>query len=192
MEFGVLGGWSARIFCEVMRDIFNLNNVYLFDSFEGTWPEYTSAVDRNSYRIGGRNVWSDKMKFPADFPKQFGQAHQWHIRDRLSEVIRPDRIIVRQGVSSETLKDPPREKVSVAHIDCDLYQSTIEVLEGLHHGNAQDGTVCCSTIGTGNKAHPNYGERRAFREFLEGQEDFSATPWFTYGWSGQRISYDAK
>ena len=192
MEFGVLGGWSARIFCEVMRDIFNLNNVYLFDSFEGL-PEYTSAVDRNSYEIGGRNVWSDKMKFPADFLKQFGQAHQWHIRDRLSEVIRPDRIIVRQGFYSETLKDPPREKVSVAHIDCDLYQSTIEVLEGLHHGNClQDGTVLLFDDWNCNKAHPNYGERRAFREFLEGQEDFSATPWFTYGWAGAAYILHAK
>jgi O-methyltransferase len=184
MEFGVLGGWSARIFCEVMRDIFNLSNVYLFDSFEGL-PEYTSAVDRDSYEIGGRNIWSDKMKFPADFLKQFGQPHQSHIRDRLSEVIRPERIIVRQGFYSETLKDPPQEKVSVAHIDCDLYQSTIEVLEGLYRGNClQDGTALLFDDWNCNKGNPNFGERRALRDFVEGQKDFSATPWFTYGWGG--------
>ncbi|MET4426399.1 TylF/MycF/NovP-related O-methyltransferase [Bradyrhizobium sp. RT3a] len=184
MEFGVLGGWSARILIEIMRDIFNLNNLYLFDSFEGL-PEYESAIDRNSYEIAGRNVWSDKMKFPADLLKQFGQPHQWHIRDRLSEVIRPERILVRKGFYSDTLKDPPREKVSVAHIDCDLYQSTIEVLEGLHRGNClQDGTVLLFDDWNCNKANPNYGERRALREFLERQRDFTATPWFTYGWAG--------
>jgi O-methyltransferase len=184
MEFGVLGGWSARIFCEILRDIFNLNNVYLFDSFEGL-PEYTSAVDRDSYEIGGRNIWSNKMKFPADFLKQFGQPHQWHIRDRLSEVIRLERIIVRKGFYSETLKDPPQEKVSVAHIDCDLYQSTIEVLEGLYRGDClQDGTVLLFDDWNCNKGNPNFGERRAFREFLERQKDFSATSWFTYGWGG--------
>lgn len=184
MEFGVLGGWSARIFCEIMRDIFNLNNIYLFDSFEGL-PEYSSAIDRDSYEIGGRDIWSDRMKFPADFLKQFGQPHQWHIRDRLSEVIRPERIIVRKGFYSETMKHPPHEKVSIAHIDCDLYQSTIEVLEGLHGGNClQDGTVLLFDDWNCNKANPNFGERRALRDFLEGQKDFTATPWFTYGWCG--------
>jgi O-methyltransferase len=184
MEFGVLGGWSSRIFCEVMRDIFNLNNIYLFDSFEGL-PEYDSVIDRESYEIGGRNVWSDKMKFPADFLKQFGQPHQWHIRDRLSEVIRPERIFIRQGFYSETLKNPPNEKASIVHIDCDLYQSTVEVLEGLHRGNClQDGTVLLFDDWNCNKANPNFGERRAFREFLESQNDFTATPWFTYGWCG--------
>jgi O-methyltransferase len=184
MEFGVLGGWSSRIFCEIMRDIFNLNNIYLFDSFEGL-PEYESNIDLESYEIGGRNVWSDKMKFPADFLKQFGQPHQWHIRDRLSEVIRPERIHVCQGFYSETLKNPPAEKASIVHIDCDLYQSTVEVLDGLHHGNClQDGTVLLFDDWNCNKANPNFGERRAFREFLEGQTDFTATPWFTYGWCG--------
>jgi O-methyltransferase len=184
MEFGVLGGWSARIFCEIMRDIFNLNNVYLFDSFEGL-PEYESQVDRESYEIAGRNVWSDKMKFPADFLKQFGQPHEWHIRDRLSEIIRPERIIVQKGFYSQTLRDPPKEKVSVAHIDCDLYQSTVEVLEGLHRGGClQDGTVLLFDDWNCNKANPNFGERRALHEFLESQKDFTASPWFTYGWCG--------
>ena len=184
MEFGVLGGWSSRIFCEIMRDIFNLNNVYLFNSFEGL-PEYNSAVDRESYEIGGRNVWSDKMKFPADFLRQFGQPHEWHIRDRLSEVIRPERIIIRKGFYSETLKNSPKEKASVVHIDCDLYQSTVEVLEGLHRGEClQDGTVLLFDDWNCNKANPNFGERRALREFLENQGDFTATPWFTYGWCG--------
>src|SRR5690606_10368146 len=81
MEFGVLGGWSSRIFCQLMREIYNLNNLYLFDSFEGL-PEYDSAVDRDSYEVGGRDIWTDKMKFPADFLAQFGQPHEMHIRDR--------------------------------------------------------------------------------------------------------------
>jgi O-methyltransferase len=192
MEFGVLGGWSARIFCEVMRDIFNLNNVYLFDSFEGL-PDYKSIVDRESYEIGGRNVWSDKMKFPAEFLEQFGQPHQWHIRDRLSEIIRPERIIVRKGFYSDTLRDPPKEKVSVAHIDCDLYQSTVEVLEGLHRGDClQDGSVLLFDDWNCNKGNPSFGERRALSEFLEKQSEFTTTPWFTYGWCGAAYILHAK
>ena len=31
LEFGVLGGWSARLICETMRDLGNLSRVYLFE-----------------------------------------------------------------------------------------------------------------------------------------------------------------
>jgi O-methyltransferase len=184
MEFGVLGGWSSRIFCEILRDIFNLNNIYLFDSFEGL-PEYHSAVDLESYEIAGRNIWADKMKFPADFVRQFEQPHEWHIRDRLSEIIRPERIIVRKGFYSDTLKNPPKENAAVVHIDCDLYQSTVEVLNGLYRGRClQDGTVLLFDDWNCNKGNPNFGERRAFQEFVDSQKDYTATPWFTYGWCG--------
>jgi O-methyltransferase len=184
MEFGVLGGWSARIFSEIMRDIFNLNELHLFDSFEGL-PEYTSAIDRDSYEIGGRKIWADRMKFPEDFLKQFGQPHYWHIRDRLSEVIRPERIIVHKGFYAETLKEKLENKAAIVHIDCDLYQSAKEVLEGLFTLNAlQDGTVILFDDWNCNRANPNYGERRAWAEFLRRQSRFTATAWYTYGFNG--------
>jgi O-methyltransferase len=184
MEFGVLGGWSSRIFCEVMRDIFNLSNIHLFDSFEGL-PEYESQVDQNSYEIAGRNVWSDKMKFPDDLLRRFGQPHHLHIREKLAEVIRAERIFVHKGFYSETLKNPPKVKASIVHLDCDLYQSTMEIFENLLAGNCfQDGTVLLFDDWNCNKANPNFGQRRALRDFLSAQNDFDATPWFTYGYNG--------
>lgn len=184
LEFGVLGGWSARIFSEIMRDVFNLNDLHLFDSFEGL-PEYASAIDRNSYEIAGRNIWQDKMKFPDDFLKQFGQPHYEHIRDRLSEVIRPERIVIHRGFYSETLKAKLDNKAAVVHVDCDLYQSTKEVLDGLLAMEAlQDGTVILFDDWNCNRANPNYGERRAWAEFLSSQSRFTASAWFTYGYSG--------
>ncbi len=184
LEFGVLGGWSARIFAEVMRDIFNLSDFHLFDSFEGL-PDYTSTVDITSYEIGGRNIWADKMRLPDEFLKQFGQPHQWHIRDRLSEVIRPERIIVHKGYYAETLNKMLDLKASVVHLDCDLYQSTVEVLEGLTRLNAlQDGCVLLFDDWNCNKGNPNFGERRAFQEFLLGQDRFIASHWFSYGYNG--------
>jgi O-methyltransferase len=184
MEFGVLGGWSARIFCETMRDIFNLNNIRLFDSFEGL-PEYDSDVDRSSYEIAGRNVWSDKMKFPDEFLLQFGQPHHLHIRGRLSEIVRAERIFVHKGFYSETLKAPPQAKASIVHFDCDLYQSTVEVFNGLNDGSClQDGTVLLFDDWNCNRGNPNFGQRRALQEFLSRQSDFTATPWYTYGFNG--------
>ena len=193
LEFGVLGGWSARIFSEIMRDILNLNNLHLFDLFEGL-PEYVSAVDRDSYEIGGRDIWHNKMKFPDEFLTQFGQPHYWHIRDRLSEVIRPERIIVHKGFYSETLKHRLDTKAAVIHFDCDLYQSAREVLWGLHGMDAlQDGTVMLFDDWNCNRGNPNYGERRALREYLAEQTRFTATPWFTYGYNGSVfILHDSK
>jgi O-methyltransferase len=184
MEFGVLGGWSARIFCETMRDIFNLNNIRLFDSFEGL-PEYDSEVDRLSYEIAGRNIWSNKMKFPDEFLRQFGQPHHLHIREKLSEIVRTERIFVHKGFYSETLKAPPQAKASIVHLDCDLYQSTVEVFNGLNNGKCfQDGTVLLFDDWNCNRANPNFGQRRALQEFLSWQSDFTATPWYTYGFNG--------
>jgi O-methyltransferase len=184
MEFGVLGGWSARIFCETMRDIFNLSNIRLFDSFEGL-PEYDSEVDRSSYEIAGRNVWSDKMKFPDEFLQQFGQPHHLHIREKLSEIVRAERIFIHKGFYSETLKAPPETKAAIVHLDCDLYQSTLEVFEGLHRGKCfQDGTVLLFDDWNCNRANPGFGQRRAFQEFLASQNAYTATPWYTYGFNG--------
>ena len=184
MEFGVLGGWSARIFCETMRDIFNLNNIRLFDSFEGL-PEYDSEIDRSSYEIAGRNVWSDKMKFPDEFLRQFGQPHHLHIREKLSEIVRAERTFVHKGFYSTTLKNPPQAKASIVHLDCDLYQSTVDVFEGLHRGKCfQDGTVLLFDDWNCNRGNPGFGQRRALQEFLASQGDFTATPWYTYGFNG--------
>jgi hypothetical protein len=184
LEFGVLGGWSARILCELMRNTLNLNRLHLFDSFDGL-PEYESEVDRNSYEIGGRNIWSNKMRFPDDFRANYGGRHDLHIRDRLAEIIRIERISVHKGFYSETLKENLPIKASLVHVDCDLYQSTVEVLWGLHRMKAfQDGCVILFDDWNCNRASPNYGERRAFREFMQEQNDFTSSAWFTYGYNG--------
>lgn len=134
------------------------------------------------------------MKFPDEFLKQFGSAHHIHIRERLAEVIHPDRVILHKGFYSETLKEKLETKAAIVHLDCDLYQSTAEVLWGLHdQGALQDGTVMLFDDWNCNKGNPNYGERRAWREYLEGQKRFTSTPWYTYGYNGAAyILHDAE
>jgi hypothetical protein len=108
-------------------------------------------------------------------------------------LFRPAAVCAREGYCGVAPCVSPQEKVSVAHIDCDLYQSTVEVLEGLHRGSClQDGTILLFDDWNCNKANPNFDERRAFREFLENQNEFSVTPWFTYGWYGAAYILHAK
>lgn len=184
MEFGVLGGWSARIFAETMRDVFNMNHLHLFDSFEGL-PGDMSSVDLESYEIGGRNAWPQRMCFDADFVAALGEPIDRHIERRIATIIRPERVHVRRGFFRDTLRQPLNARAAVIHVDCDLYDSTIEVLWSLHHQDVlQDGCVVMFDDWNLNKASPRFGERRAFREFLDGQERFSASPFFTYGFNG--------
>jgi len=184
LEFGVLAGWSSRIFCESIRSLMNPADIHLFDSFDGL-PDYTSDIDVKSYEIAGRNIWSDKMRFSDNFQKDLGSTIDVHVRDRLGEIISPDRIHVYRGFYSDSLKKPLNVKAAIVHIDCDLYQSTVEVLWALHEYKVfQDGCVLMFDDWNCNKASPNYGERRAFQEFLEQQNQYTSSPFFSYGFNG--------
>ncbi|MDO8788022.1 MAG: TylF/MycF/NovP-related O-methyltransferase [Sulfuritalea sp.] len=184
LEFGVLAGWSARIFAETMRDYRVMGNLHLYDSFAGL-PDYDSAVDRDSYEIAGRNIWSDKMKFSDDFIATLGGSLEHHIKERLATIIRAERIKTCRGFYSESLKTPIKTKAALVHIDCDLYQSTVEVLDALLRDDVlQDGCVVMFDDWNCNKANPNFGERRAYREFMEKQSRYTASQFFTYGFNG--------
>lgn len=183
-EFGVLAGWTSRIFAETMRDLMIMGDLRLYDSFEGL-PEYDSVIDRESWEIGGRNIWADKMKFGDDFVASLGGDLAGHIKGRLSTVIRGERIRTFPGFYSDSLRQPTTAKAALVHMDCDLYQSTVEVLDFLERSDAlQDGCVVMFDDWNCNKASPWFGERRAFREFLERQDRYTSSQFFTYGFNG--------
>lgn len=184
-EFGVLGGFTARIQCELIRDLRLWREVHLFDSFEGL-PAYTAPADRDGYDTAVRNVWADPMRFTEDFIREnLGRPVDEYIAARLGEVVSPDRVFVYRGFFAETLRYLPAKKAALVHIDCDLYQSTAEVFAGLRERDLfQDGCVLLFDDFNCFRANPAFGERRAFAEFLAGQSRFTASPFFTYGWNG--------
>ena len=184
LEFGVLGGFTARIACETMRDMLIFKQIHLFDSFDGL-PEYKSPIDANSYEIAGRNVWADRMRIPDWLVRELGVPIEVHVLTSLSEVIGPERVFIHRGYFEETLQRPLPFKAALIHIDCDLYQSTKEVLARLSEMDVlQDGCIILFDDYNCFKASPYAGERLAFREFLEGQGRFESTPFFTYGYNG--------
>lgn len=184
LEFGVLGGYTARIACETMRDMLILKQIHLFDSFDGL-PEYTSPIDAESYEVAGRNVWADRMRIPDWLVTELGVPIEVHVLSSLSEVISPERVFIHRGYFEETLQKPLPFKAALIHIDCDLYQSTKEVFARLSAMDVlQDGCIILFDDYNCFKASPYAGERLAFREFLEGQGRFESTPFFTYGYNG--------
>jgi tetratricopeptide (TPR) repeat protein len=181
LEFGVLGGWTARIFAETMRDLQFLGKLHLFDSFEGLPPEKHER-DRASYDVQ-RGVWSEDMRLPARW-EELGPLHL-HVADSLSTVLSRGRIHVHRGFFADTLAGRLDAKAAIVHLDCDLYESTIQVLLALHREDVlQDGTVLMFDDWNCNRANPAFGQRRALAEFLAGNESmYSVSPFFSYGFN---------
>lgn len=75
-------------------------------------------------------------------------------------------------------------KAAVALIDCDLYSSTVPVLNFLN-SLLQDGTVLLFDDWNCFGASDSHGERRAFQEFLSCHPQWHAEPLSSFGWHGQ-------
>jgi hypothetical protein len=183
LEFGVLAGWTARRFAETMRDMQFLADLHLFDSFEGL-PRSKSDIDNLSYDVT-RGVWQEEMKLPDAWTEELGMTIDAHVAASLSRVISRERIHVHRGFFSDTLRAPLRTRAAIVHLDCDLYQSTIEVLSALDRDDVfVDGTVLMFDDWNCNRANPAFGQRRALREFLETfPAKYSASHYFNYGFN---------
>ncbi|MBM3542896.1 MAG: hypothetical protein FJX44_00080 [Alphaproteobacteria bacterium] len=181
-EFGVLGGWTARIFAETMVDLHYPAELYLFDSFTGL-PRDKHALDQASYDVS-RGVWDEEMDV-SRLGEQIGEKVPKHIGRSLSRVISAERIKIKPGYFSETLQQPLKRKAALVHLDCDLYSSTKEVLDGLDEMQAlQDGTVLMFDDWNCHRANPAFGQRRALTEFLEPRSDrYSISSFLRYGFN---------
>lgn len=182
-EFGMLAGWTARHLAEEMRDRRYLATLRLFDSFDGLPPK-KGHVDLQSYDVR-RCIWRDNMAFSDDFIRELGEPIDSHIARNLQSVLSAERLKIVRGFFSDTLRTNLGSKAALVHLDCDFYSSTIEVLNGLASGGIlQDGTVLLFDDWNCNKANPNFGQRRAFHEFLEREKgQFSASHFFNYGYN---------
>ena len=107
LEFGVLGGFTARILAETMRDLLVVKRLHLFDSFDGL-PEYDSPIDADSYDVVRPQALGrpdalprlgDRLARRADRPVTSSRS--------LCDVLSPERIFVCRGFFGDTLKSPP-------------------------------------------------------------------------------------
>ena len=136
-EFGVFKGNSARHWLNHMPDGTHL---HLFDSFEGL-PEYWDLVGDGKPRKINRFT-LEESEIPV-----FGGSRQ----------------TVHKGLFADTLPDANMGVLSFVHIDCDLYSSTVTVLENIE---VEPGTIMLFDEYHG---YPNYREheRKAYHEWSE-------------------------
>ncbi len=176
MEFGTYSGFTARILAEAMTKYGHAGSLHLFDSFEG-FPTSTASADNACLKVAVQGYWENgKLSAPMGIER--------HIFDRLSPLLPPGRLFVHKGFFNNTLPQAALgRKVSLVHIDSDLYASARYVLDALcAYGCLQDGVVLLFDDFFCNRANPNFGEQAALRDFLAANPRFAVSPWFTYGW----------
>ena len=181
-EFGTMTGYTARAIAQAMVAVeqqYSLpkRNFDLYDSFAGL-PPPVSAPDTNSPHV------------------QLGHwaAGGCKVTDRealisvMEAVLPHERFNIVAGWYSETLQTIPQQtRYGFLHVDCDLYQSTIDALDPLfRRGQISAGAVICFDDWMCNRAANAFGERQAFAELTE-RYAICHEPWGFYTWSGARF-----
>jgi hypothetical protein len=171
-EFGVFRGhttieaWKAS-----RRHGLSDMHFWLFDSFQGL-PEVAGEDAGGPFQT-------------AEF--SFGQKEY---EDNLRRSgIDPSRVRIVPGFFSETLQGLGTDrKFSVVWIDCDLYESTVPVLEWLSD-KLVDGAVVCFDDWFTFKGKADKGEQRATAEWLERNSGITLMPYRDFHWAGKSFLF---
>lgn len=174
LEFGV---WKGRSFVRAyhMRNYVKDKRLskmkfYAFDSFSGL-PEIKGDKDGSSSEF-------KKGDYSCDLPT-FRNTLKNKSVNLNDVVIVPgwyDRVL-----NNETKKSLDLKRASIVYVDCDLYESTVLVLNFITD-YVVDGTVIIFDDWFCFNANPNKGEQRAFREWLQKNPNITATEWQKVNW----------
>lgn len=171
VEFNAQDDWYTKIFPR---------HIYVYDSFAG-FPKSTNAVDSISYEVADSGYWRE-----AEDASPPGTEEM--LRRELTRRFGEDGCSIVPGMFSDTLVSHPiTEQIAIANLDCDLYSSSVEVLDHLL-GNRllPDGAVLLMDDYNCNRANPRFGMRRAIRECFARTDGFyEYEEFFRYGWHGR-------
>jgi O-methyltransferase len=182
IEFGTMSGETARILAGSMRSCereqgLPSKDLYLFDSFEGL-PASVADADREAPHVKS-GIWA---------------AGTCKILDRealaklCGKILPAERIHIFAGWFSQTVPSiDPALRFSVLHVDCDLYQSTLDALRPLFQRNqVSRGAVFLFDDWNCNAADPRFGERKAWADLTE-EFCIESSDEGGYAWSGRRF-----
>jgi O-methyltransferase len=171
-EFGSNGGGTIPVAWRECRRTGVRRHLWAFDSFAGLPPDSIGADQHPAWVEGAMATGLD----------EFHQILRAHRIPRSAYSVVPgffaDTIDANGNFSGALPFD-----ISIAYIDCDLYVSTVPVLEflkpRLKHGMliALDDYFCYS-------ATRMSGERRALLELMAATPDFEFIPYQPFGWHG--------
>ena len=165
-EFGTMTGKTAvalAVAVNRLNTVFRLDprgtkKVWFFDSFEGL-PEARFDVDKNSQHVTAGTWAKGKCR----------GLNEISFRQLLSKYLNVRELNVVKGWFKDTVPAiPGNQKFSMLHIDGDLYESAIDVLDSLFQRRMiSNGAIIFFDDWNCNAADPALGERRAWREVCE-------------------------
>lgn len=171
-EFGVFRGhtsieaWKASI-----RHGMSDTRFWLFDSFQGL-PEVTGAD------AGGPFITSEFSFGRADYESNLS-----------SFGVDMTRTEIVEGFFDATLARTETDRqFAVVWIDCDLYESTVPVLDWLTD-KLVDGAVICFDDWFTFRGRPDKGEQKATSEWLAKNPDISLTSYRDFHWAGKAFLF---
>lgn len=171
VEFGTMSGGTATGLARAIRSCdetlryatavygHEARRLVLLDSFEGLPQVQPNSVDGCSPHVQD-GVWS------AGSLQGVSPAR---LADLVGQHLPADRIEILPGWFSETISSlGPDRRFALIHVDSDLYQSAMDALDGLlSRGLVARGAYVYFDDWNCNRADPDLGERRAWREVVE-------------------------
>ena len=162
-EFGIMSGNSLQVIAATMsacdpiseRLGIPLRHFHGFDSFQGM-PEATLPGDIDSPMVQS-GVWG---------PGTCSSPGLDAILALAKKQIAADRIHLYPGWFADTLpKIPDGTKFALIHLDCDFYESTMQVLDGLFgNDRLSDGCILLFDDYLENRGSKKMGQRKAWEE----------------------------
>lgn len=185
-EFGTMFGNTASIMSATLARYetnpyvakrFSEINLHLFDSFQGL-PLSNAPEDSDSPHVQS-GTWG---------PGACTGSNKQEVLERCQQFLPETRIFIYEGWFKETLNLIPLDtKIALLHVDCDLYQSAMEVLDTcFEKGFIQKGAVIVFDDFNCNQASPEFGERKAWERIVQKYE-ITYSDWGGYGWAGWKF-----
>ena len=174
MEFGVLNGSSLVEAWGMLRGL--LTHLYGFDSFAGL--PALSSEDSTS-----------KNLMPAFDQGNFRSMSRERVHETVlaaTHGLDPALLTLTEGFYEKSLPKFDAAQLKdkgpclVAHVDCDLYSSSLDVFKFLD-GIVTTGTWLLLDDYWCYRGSPKHGQRRAFEEWMAGSTRLGATSYTPYG-----------
>ena len=162
IEFGTHTGMTAKVLAKSLADNTlprrTPKRLLMLDSFEGL-PEATSPIDQDSPHVAQQH-WH---------PGLCRGASQDELRAMIAGYLPADRFDIVPGWFADSLASLPDDtRLGLLHIDCDLYQSTMDALSPCFaRGFVTEGAHLYFDDWNCNRASPKYGERKAWGELVD-------------------------
>jgi O-methyltransferase len=174
VEFGTWQGRSIIAAYHLSRLFPSLSEMsfYGFDSFEGI-PSLT--INKSEGR---------------EFPPGSFRAGLEEVRRNLTNAkVDMKRMRLVPGLYADTLNQKTSERLplkvaSVVNVDCDVYESTVPVLDFIEP-YLVDGTIIIFDDWYCFKNRAELGQQKAFREWQERNRNLKVTPYKEFGWDGK-------